>query len=123
MATASEREGYGLVVVEAAAHRTPSVIVEGPENAAVELVHEGTNGAVARSADPAELAAAILRVIDAGPRLRESTASWLVENSPRLRIENSIELVLNAYESLVHGDGVTASQNEGVVVGAQSGAL
>ena len=30
MATASEREGYGLVVVEAAAHGTPSVIVGGP---------------------------------------------------------------------------------------------
>ena len=34
LATASEREGYGLVVVEAAAHGTPSVIVAGAENAA-----------------------------------------------------------------------------------------
>ncbi len=37
VATASEREGYGLVIVEAAAHGTPSVIVAGPENASVEL--------------------------------------------------------------------------------------
>ena len=37
---ASEREGYGLVVVEAAARGTPSVVVAGAENAAVELVDE-----------------------------------------------------------------------------------
>ncbi len=44
LVTASEREGYGLVVVEAAAHGTPSVVVEGPENAATELVRDGVNG-------------------------------------------------------------------------------
>ena len=34
----SRREGYGLVVIEAAAQGTPSVVVAGPDNAAVELV-------------------------------------------------------------------------------------
>ena len=50
LATASEREGYGLVVVEAAAHGTPSVIVAGAENAAIELVDDGVNGVVAPDA-------------------------------------------------------------------------
>jgi glycosyltransferase involved in cell wall biosynthesis len=98
LATASEREGYGLVVVEAAARGTPSVVVAGPENGAVELVSEGDNGAVAASADPDELADAILRVVQAGPVLRASTTRWFEEHAPRLRIDASLELVSEGYE-------------------------
>ena len=97
LATASEREGYGLVVVEAAARGTPSVVVAGPENGAVELVADGDNGAVAASADPDELASAILRVVAAGPTLRDSTTRWFEENAPRLRIDASLELVASGY--------------------------
>jgi len=52
----SRREGYGLVVVEAAACGTPSVVVAGEDNAAVELISEGENGFVAGSDSPADLA-------------------------------------------------------------------
>lgn len=97
LATASEREGYGLVVVEAAARGTPTVVVAGPENGAVELVEDGTNGVVARSAAPNELAAAILRVVEAGPELRRSTMQWFGEHASRLRIEASLELVEEGY--------------------------
>ena len=76
LVTASEREGYGLVVVEAAAHGTPSVVVAGPENAATELVRDGVNGVVSPDASPESLAAAITRVVDSGTAMRESTASW-----------------------------------------------
>ena len=37
----SRREGYGLVVVEAAAHGTPSIVVADPDNAAVEQCVRG----------------------------------------------------------------------------------
>ncbi|MGH3111164.1 MAG: glycosyltransferase family 4 protein [Gaiellaceae bacterium] len=97
VATASEREGYGLVVVEAAARGTPSVIVDGPENAAIELVREGVNGAVAADASSGNLSAAILRVLDAGPTLRETTARWFAENADELRIDRSLELVVEDY--------------------------
>ena len=40
----SRREGYGMVVVEAAARGTPSVVVAGEDNAATELIEEGVNG-------------------------------------------------------------------------------
>jgi glycosyltransferase involved in cell wall biosynthesis len=99
VATASEREGYGLIVVEAAAAGTPSVVVAGPENAATELVHDGVNGAVAGDASPSELAAALLRVVDAGTSLRESTAEWFASNADKLTLERSLEVVLRAYES------------------------
>jgi glycosyltransferase involved in cell wall biosynthesis len=93
LATASEREGYGLVVVEAAARGTPSVVVAGAENAAVDLVENGVNGVVAPVASAAALADAILHVVDSGPPLRASTARWFADNAPMLRIERSLELI------------------------------
>lgn len=97
LATASEREGYGLVVVEAAARGTPSVVVAGPENAAVELIHEGVNGAVAATSSPEDVAAALVSVISAGVDLRDSTARWFADNASTLLIERSLEIVLADY--------------------------
>lgn len=93
----SRREGYGLVVVEAAAVGTPSVVVDAPDNAAAELVEDGVNGFVAKSAEPEELGEAILRVHSAGPALRESTADWFRRNRERLSLETSVERVLAVY--------------------------
>lgn len=98
LVTASEREGYGLVVVEAAARGTPSVVVSGPENAATELVEDGVNGIVSSDPSPESLAQAILRVVEGGRLLRESTVRWFAENSRTLRIDRSLELVASAYE-------------------------
>ena len=95
----SRREGYGLVVVEACAAGTPSVVVADPDNAATELIEEGVNGFVAPSASPEDLAAAILRVRDAGPELRASTAAWYAANARRLSLAESLERVAEAYRS------------------------
>jgi glycosyltransferase involved in cell wall biosynthesis len=97
MVLPSSREGYGLVVVEAAAAGTPSVVVAGEDNAATELVDEGENGFVATGAAPEQLAAAILRVYEAGPPLRTATADWFARNAERLSLERSLETVLAAY--------------------------
>jgi len=97
MVLPSSREGYGLVVVESAARATPSVVVAGADNAATELVDEGENGFVARSAAPDDLADAIVRVHEAGPALREATADWFDRNSERLSLEHSLQTVLTAY--------------------------
>jgi glycosyltransferase involved in cell wall biosynthesis len=99
----SRREGYGLVVIEAAAHGTPSIVVADPDNAAVELVTDGENGFVARSASPRDLASAIVRVYEAGPELRRSTAEWFVANAPRLSLEGSLQIALDAYGASVRG--------------------
>jgi glycosyltransferase involved in cell wall biosynthesis len=93
----SRREGYGLVIIEAAARGVPVVVVEGPDNAAVELVEEGTNGAIAQSVDRAELAAAIVRVYDGGAALRDSAAEWFRRNADRLSFDRSFEHVLKTY--------------------------
>ena len=98
LALPSQREGYGLVVVEAAARGVPVVVVEGPDNAATELVEEGVNGAVAASAAPGDLADAIRRVASGGEALRESTHSWFLSNAARLSLDSSLAIVASAYE-------------------------
>jgi glycosyltransferase involved in cell wall biosynthesis len=95
----SRREGYGLVVVEAFAYGTPSVVVSDPDNAAVELVEEGVNGFVAPSSTPNDLAAAILRAYHGGSELRKSTIEWFERNAERLSLEHSVEIVLATYRS------------------------
>jgi len=94
----STREGYGLVVIEAAALGTPSVVIDGPDNAAVELIKPGINGQAARIDDPREVAAAVLAVLAAGHQLRTSTRRWFEDNEPSLRIDNASQGVVALYE-------------------------
>ena len=72
----SRREGYGLVVVEASRHGTPAVVIDAPDNAAVELVDDGVNGVLVPSADPADLAAGVVLCLAGGQPLRQSTRAW-----------------------------------------------
>lgn len=93
----SRREGYGLVVVEGAMRGTPSVVVAGPDNAAVELVSEGENGFIAPSASADDLADAIVRVHTAGRALRDSTVASFVRNAEKRSLEASLETALGVY--------------------------
>jgi glycosyltransferase involved in cell wall biosynthesis len=99
MLSTSSREGYGMMVVEASARATPSVVTAGEDNAAVELVEDGVNGFVAPSADPQAVADAIVKVHEAGMKLRESTAEWFARNAERLSIESSLRKVTASYGS------------------------
>jgi glycosyltransferase involved in cell wall biosynthesis len=93
----SSREGYGLVVIEAASAGTPSVVVEGEDNAAVELIAVGVNGHIAASADPADVAAAIAAVHEQGEALRQRTAAWFAQAAPTLTAAASARTVLEIY--------------------------
>ena len=93
----SRREGYGLVVVEAASYGTPSIVVADPDNAAVELVDDGVNGFLSPSAEPHDLANAIARAHEGGVALRRSTAAWFAANAERLSIGHSLAIVARAY--------------------------
>jgi glycosyltransferase involved in cell wall biosynthesis len=99
----SRREGYGLIVVEAASRGVPSIVVSGLDNAATELIAEGENGTIAPSADPAELAQAILRIHRAGSALRDSTLAWYRRNERRLSLEDSLTRVLDSYRGSTRG--------------------
>jgi glycosyltransferase involved in cell wall biosynthesis len=87
-----------MVVVEAAARGTPSVVVAGEDNAATELIEEGVNGTVATGSEPAAVADAIARVHAGGAELRERTARWFARNAEPLSLEASLRTVLAGYE-------------------------
>lgn len=93
----SRREGYGLIVVEAASLGVPSVVVAGPDNAAVELIEDGVNGFIAGGASAEELAKAIVAVAEAGHGLRTSTADWFDAHASELSIDRSLARVLEGY--------------------------
>lgn len=90
----SSREGFGLVVAEAAAAATPSVVVAGEDNAAAELVEHAVNGRVAADASPAVLGAAIVEVIRAGAELRRSTLAWFQRERVQRGLGRSIDELL-----------------------------
>ncbi len=95
----STREGYGMIVVEAAAAGVPSVLVRAPDNAAVELLEDGVNGVVAAEGDAQTIAAAIVKVHEAGDAMRTATADWFAAHAHELSIQTSLDRVLAAYSS------------------------
>jgi glycosyltransferase involved in cell wall biosynthesis len=90
----SAREGFGLVVAEAAAHGTPSVVVAGEDNAAVDLIAEGINGYVADSVEAAALASAVDRALEGGAALRQSTHEWFARERVSRSLAGSVEEIL-----------------------------
>ena len=109
----SEREGYGLVVVEAASLGTPAVLVEGEDNAATELIAEGVNGFVVPDADPASLAAGIVAAARGGAKLRVSTLDWYERNRDALSIDSSLAVVEKSYERAESADGMAREPGPG----------
>jgi glycosyltransferase involved in cell wall biosynthesis len=93
----SIREGHGMVIAEAAAAGVPCVVCRHPDNAAVELVEEGVNGSVAADPSPEALAEALLRVLDGGQELRQSTAAWFERNADNLSADASIRRLRELY--------------------------
>ena len=93
----SAREGYGMVVVEAAAYGVPVVVVEAPDNAAVELVEPGSNGLVA-APTPAALARAIAAVRRDNPQWRARVADWYAANRTQLSLDHSLRTVAGAID-------------------------
>jgi glycosyltransferase involved in cell wall biosynthesis len=95
----STREGYGMVVIEAAAQGVPTVLVAAEDNAATEHIEEGVNGFVAPDLSPATLAAAVVAAHEGGPALREVTADWFAEHAEELSVAASLRRVIAAYGS------------------------
>jgi glycosyltransferase involved in cell wall biosynthesis len=95
----STREGYGMVVIEAAAKGVPSVLVAAPDNASTEHITEGVNGFVAPDLSPQALADALVTAYENRLALRETTADWFAANAQELSVDASLRLVLEAYRT------------------------
>lgn len=85
----TEREGFGLVVLEAAAHGLPCVLVAGEDNAATELIAPGENGMVVAEADPGAMARATL-ALAGDPAVHDRTREWFVRAAERYRVEETV---------------------------------
>lgn len=90
----SKREGFGLVVAEAASHGVPSVVVVAEDNAAAELIEPGVNGAIAPSVGAPDLADAIAAVLDGGDALRASTAEWFARARRERSLARSVDALI-----------------------------
>lgn len=90
----SAREGFGLVVAEAAAWGTPSVVVAGPDNAAAELVVDDVNGWLAPSVAPADLGGAIAVAVTGGQELRTRTSDWFAKERVDHSLARSVDELL-----------------------------
>jgi glycosyltransferase involved in cell wall biosynthesis len=93
----SMREGYSAVVVEAASMGVPSVLVDYPDNAALEHIIEGVNGFVAPDAGAEALSAAIVVAYEQREILRASTAAWFVEHVDELSLSSSMREIADRY--------------------------
>lgn len=93
----SAREGFGLVVVEAAAFGTPSIVLRAPESAATELIAPGENGIVIDAAEPAAIARALVEASRRRADLVASTADWFGRNVHELSIDASIAALEGIY--------------------------
>jgi glycosyltransferase involved in cell wall biosynthesis len=96
----SLREGYGLIVIEAAAFGTPCITIDAPDNAAKELIASGVNGFVVTDWTPKKLAEAVVEVVRRGPDLRQSTLGWYRDHWHELSVQSSVERLEGVYESL-----------------------
>jgi glycosyltransferase involved in cell wall biosynthesis len=99
----TRREGLGTVVLEAAALGVPSVVVEGPDNGATELIEPGCNGFIAPSASAADLAAAFEAVHSGGQRMRAQTVAWYEAHAPEMSLDSVVEAVLSSYRRSLDG--------------------
>lgn len=95
----SRREGYGLVVVEACAFGTPVVLVDGPDNASVELIEPGVNGFVAPSTAPQVLGQALLEAVTAGNELRRTTRAWFERAATERTAERAAHGILRRWQT------------------------
>ncbi len=99
MVLPSKREGYGMIVIESAAVGVPSIVVDDPDNAAVELVEQGVNGFVSPHASGNAIATKIVEAFAADGQLRNSTRQWFIDNVDRLSLERSLSIVARRYSS------------------------
>ena len=85
------REGFGLVVVEAASHGVPTVLVEGEDNAAVELIQNGVNGFVSPSHDPGDLSQAVYSVLNSQSNIRDLAREWFDTGCSNNNLDRSVQ--------------------------------
>jgi glycosyltransferase involved in cell wall biosynthesis len=95
----SEREGFGLVIIEANACRLPVICIRHEMSAVRELVQDGVNGFLISKISPREIAEAILKIVR-DDALRKQLAENGFEMSKRYGWSDISKSIIDTYEKL-----------------------
>jgi glycosyltransferase involved in cell wall biosynthesis len=101
----SRREGYGFMPVDAMGKGTPVVTTAFEDNLAVANIEPGRNGFVASPPTAEGIAEAILAVLGAGVRLRQTTLEWYEENAPSQSIDCSVLQMVQSHARWADSSG------------------
>jgi glycosyltransferase involved in cell wall biosynthesis len=99
LAVPSLREGYGMIVLEAAAHGVPVVTVDYPRNAARHLVNDGVTG-LSVPPEPSAFADALQTLLEDEAR-RAGMARRAIETARRATWDIAVEDTEALYEARV----------------------
>ena len=92
----SKREGYGLAIIEAAERGIPTVLIDYPENASVDL---GISpGFVSRTDTPQALAELMLKARDNQEVIFSDLGKWAREVLPKLDASRSVDELISVIE-------------------------
>ncbi len=97
----SEREGFGLVIVEANACKLPVISIRHKMSATRELVKDGVNGFLVSTASPDGIAKVIVRVVQ-DDVLRARLAENGQEMSKRFAWSDISKSVIDTYKRAIH---------------------
>jgi len=88
----SKREGYGLAMIEAAERQIPTLLIDYPENASVDLGISPDY--VSTSDDPQDLAQILMRAYQDQERDWIRLGEWKVSKLPSMNAQHSVEQLL-----------------------------
>ncbi|MGZ7167501.1 MAG: glycosyltransferase family 4 protein [Halobacteriota archaeon] len=97
----SEREGFGLVIVEANACRLPVISIRHEMSATRELVEDEINGFLVSTASPEEIAKVIVRIVQ-DDVLRARLAENGQEMAKRFAWSDISRSVIDTYKRVIH---------------------
>ena len=93
----SKREGYGLAMIEAAERGIPTILIDYPENASVDL--EISPEYVSQTADPTSLAELLMRVFSSQESDHSRLKIWAKEVLPKMSANKSVDELISAIEN------------------------
>lgn len=96
----SEREGYGMVVAEAAAYGTPAVVLDSRASAAACLATE-IGGVLINSAEPGAIAAGIVDTHARSRALAARASEWFRTHQARIGPAAALDIIDHAYAKVI----------------------
>ena len=95
----SKREGYGLAMIEAAERGIPTILIDYPENASVDL--EISPEYVSQSEDPTSLAELLMKVFSSQEMDHFRLKVWTNDVLPKMNANKSVDELISAINNRI----------------------